>query len=68
MLFDLNTFSTDYLAPAIIILGLFGNLFGLIVISKKKLKKPVQAKKAIKPIESSDCDDFSFSVSSLSEE
>ena len=39
MLFDLNTFSTDYLAPAIIILGLFGNLFGLIVISKKKLKK-----------------------------
>jgi hypothetical protein len=39
MEFDLNVFSATYLAPAIIILGLFGNLFGLIVISKKKLAK-----------------------------
>jgi len=39
MNFNLNTFSSSYLAPAIIILGLFGNLFGLIVISKKKLVK-----------------------------
>jgi hypothetical protein len=39
MNFNLNTFSSTYLAPAIIILGLFGNLFGLIVISKKKLVK-----------------------------
>ena len=41
MLFDLNTFSTDYLAPAIIILGLFGNLFGLICKITNKLKKVV---------------------------
>jgi len=39
MNFNLNTFSSTYLAPAIIIFGLFGNLFGLIVISKKKLVK-----------------------------
>jgi hypothetical protein len=39
MEFNLNIFSSTYLAPAIIILGLFGNLFGLIVISKKKLAK-----------------------------
>jgi hypothetical protein len=39
MEFNLNTFSSTYLAPVIIILGLFGNLFGLIVISKKKLAK-----------------------------
>jgi hypothetical protein len=36
---NFNTFSSAYFAPAIIILGLFGNLFGLIVISKKKLVK-----------------------------
>ena len=39
MEFNLNFFSSTYLGPAIIILGLFGNLFGLIVISKKKLVK-----------------------------
>ena len=39
MNFNLDTFSSSYFAPAIIILGLFGNLFGLIVISKKKLVK-----------------------------
>ena len=39
MNFNLNTFSSQYLGPAIIILGLFGNLFGLIIISKKKLVK-----------------------------
>jgi hypothetical protein len=39
MHYDLAIYSTKYFAPAIIILGLFGNLFGLIVISKKKLKK-----------------------------
>ena len=39
MNFNLDTFSSLYFAPAIIILGLFGNLFGLIVISKKKLVK-----------------------------
>ena len=39
MLFDLAIYSTKYFAPTIIILGVFGNLFGLIVISKKKLNK-----------------------------
>ncbi len=39
MIFNLDTFSSKYFAPTIIILGLFGNLFGLIVISKKKLAK-----------------------------
>jgi hypothetical protein len=39
MEFNLNTFSSTYLAPALILLGLFGNLIGLIVISKKKLAK-----------------------------
>jgi len=39
MNFNLETFSSSYFAPAIIILGIFGNLFGLIVISKKKLVK-----------------------------
>jgi hypothetical protein len=39
MIFNLETFSSTYFAPTIIILGLFGNLFGLIVISKKKLAK-----------------------------
>jgi hypothetical protein len=39
MIFNLDTFSSSYFAPAIIILGIFGNLFGLIVISKKKLVK-----------------------------
>jgi len=39
MNFNLDTFSSSYFAPAIIILGIFGNLFGLIVISKKKLVK-----------------------------
>ena len=39
MEFNLDTFSSDYFAPALIILGLIGNLFGLIVIIKKKLIK-----------------------------
>jgi hypothetical protein len=39
MSFNIDNFSTMILTPIIIILGLFGNLFGLIVISKKKLKK-----------------------------
>jgi hypothetical protein len=39
MPFNLDTFSANILAPIIIILGQFGNLFGLIVISRKKLKK-----------------------------
>ena len=39
MLFNLDTFSANILAPIIIVLGQFGNLFGLIVISRKKLKK-----------------------------
>jgi len=36
---NLTTFSSEYFAPALIILGLIGNLFGLIVITKKKLIK-----------------------------
>ena len=39
MEFNLDTFSSDYFAPTLIILGLIGNLFGLIVITKKKLIK-----------------------------
>ncbi len=39
MTFNIDNFSTMILTPIIIILGLFGNLFGPIVISKKKLKK-----------------------------
>jgi len=39
MLFNLEKFSTTYFAPILIIFGLFGNLFGLIVVSKKKLAK-----------------------------
>ena len=39
MLFNLDTFSANILAPIIIVLGQFGNLFGLLVMSKKKLKK-----------------------------
>ncbi len=39
MFFNLDTFSAIIFAPILIIFGLFGNLFGLIVISKKKLKK-----------------------------
>jgi hypothetical protein len=39
MLFNLEKFSTTYFAPVLIIFGLFGNLFGLIVVSKKKLVK-----------------------------
>jgi len=39
MIYDLAIYSTKYFAPTIVILGVFGNLFGLIVISKKKLKK-----------------------------
>jgi hypothetical protein len=39
MFLDLDTFSANILAPIMIIFGQFGNLFGLIVMSKKKLKK-----------------------------
>ena len=39
MSFSLNDFSSTYFAPAIIILGTIGDVFGLIVESKKKLKK-----------------------------
>jgi hypothetical protein len=36
---DLSTFSSNYFAPALIIFSQFGTIFGLIVISKKKLIK-----------------------------
>jgi len=39
MVFTLDTFSANIFAPVLTIFGLFGNLFGLIVISKKKLHK-----------------------------
>ena len=39
MLFDLVIFSSKYFAPIIGLLGLVGNLFGILVISKKKLTK-----------------------------
>jgi hypothetical protein len=36
---DLNDFSSNVLAPILIVLGIIGNIFGLIVTSKKQLKK-----------------------------
>ena len=39
MLFNLVIFSSKYFAPIIGLLGLVGNLFGILVISKKKLTK-----------------------------
>ena len=47
MSFNIDNFSTMILTPIIIILGLFGNLFGPIVISKKKLKKEYKEKKML---------------------
>ena len=39
MSFSLNDFASTYFAPALIILGTIGDVFGLIVVSKKKMKK-----------------------------
>jgi hypothetical protein len=39
MLYEMNKFSSQFFAPIVIILGAFGNLSGIIVISQKKLKE-----------------------------
>jgi len=39
VILNLTEFSSRYFTPAMIIVGSIGNLFGLIVISKKKLTK-----------------------------
>jgi hypothetical protein len=35
----LNFFTNDLLAPIVLVVGLLGNLMGIIVISRKELKK-----------------------------
>jgi hypothetical protein len=35
----LNFFTKDLLAPIVLVVGLLGNLMGIIVISRKELKK-----------------------------
>jgi hypothetical protein len=39
MLYEMNKFAAQVFAPIVIFLGAFGNLFGIIVISQKKLKE-----------------------------